>query len=376
MPTLPPAPAGAPLTATEVVQGQLEQEQALAAALGDIQRSVEIPAEWLRRPDVQYGLSPAMAGLPGVTISGAGGGNTSASVLTMDMLNSARELLAQNADVDLEERQRQNAEYSRLMRDRDYMPEGYRRDLENARRGRAVVDLRITEDDRSRSQVLTARLAGLHVQVRTEGDHTRHDNPRARAMISAQAIAARFAEEIERDVFEQLSRLNERQLDMRPGAVNIWDDVRHAMDLGVGIFGPRSRPETATRIPGVDKFPSILTFGKFTATLLADDQMIWDEGEKMGHCLGTSYTQRIMKGSYLVYHVEMPGSRNGLTLGFKHSVTLGFKHSVTHRYDPVGPAWHFDQLKGKANSTKHNKDADVVAMRNYVLNSLNNGAKP
>lgn len=142
---------------------------------------------------------------------------------------------------------------------------------------------------------------------------------------------------------------------------HVYEAGRHAHDMIRGFFGGRhARPETPTVIKDIGNYPNEIRCGPFVATLLADDVMIWDEGERMGHCLGKAYTDDILCGKYLCYHVDRPGSRNGTTLGFKRPRSWAGDAVKT---------WVFDQNKGKANSVP--KERALTDFCTYVENVLN-----
>lgn len=246
-----------------------------------------------------------------------------------------------------------------------------RRDHEEMtrRHGRQALNIRVdvSADPYQDATVITTTFGdGYHIRNFVRREHQAFEFTE-RAQQIAREQARQYADEIMTpQIFDRLIQATRTPAPIErysrgPGIVE--EAIRHARDVVRGaVTGPNARPETPTPIPGLDRLPKQVTLGALRATLLADDVMIWDEGVKMGHCLGKSYTNRIMAGGYLAYHIDIVGSTNGVTLGFTRYAKLG--RNIT---------WQQEQLKGKANTTKYNSRPDIKEFCKHIETLLNGG---
>jgi hypothetical protein len=79
------------------------------------------------------------------------------------------------------------------------------------------------------------------------------------------------------------------------------------------------------------------------------------EGQKMKHCMGNMYLDKMARGMHLAYHVDSPYNKRGLTIGFnayrmKWTTMRGQRRLVPIREGEPG-SWKLYQIVGAANST-------------------------
>jgi len=168
----------------------------------------------------------------------------------------------------------------------------------------------------------------------------------------ARAQAARFAEMMERQIFEQLARtVNARREREYGGRGLTVEGLRHAADLMRGRFTAKV-PRDDMPIPALaDIKHRVIEHCGLKAELLDTTEKTWAEGDTMQHCFGKSYSQKVVAGDYIAYHIS--GGRlpkSGLTLGFSKA----------------GDKWAFDQIKGKKNDTAHCRHPEVLEMIEHV----------
>lgn len=131
----------------------------------------------------------------------------------------------------------------------------------------------------------------------------------------------------------------------------------HAHDLWNGfIDGPREKPTEAVPVAAVQKYPKEITVGSCKAELLADTMQLWEESENMRNCVYKSYTNKIERGEYIIYHVT--------AVDFKASgYTVGFSKSDNR--------WVFSQVKGKANSRLEDRNGIIDNFIKHIAERLN-----
>lgn len=112
----------------------------------------------------------------------------------------------------------------------------------------------------------------------------------------------------------------------------------------------------------------------FTATLIPNEESLFNEGRDMKHCIWRSYRNRVGESKdYIAYHIDAPHLANeGFTLGLK--LISGIRYSMSPpqwRQLPelIPPTfaitndkmWNIDQIRGISNAIPHDGKLDAFA---------------
>lgn len=202
--------------------------------------------------------------------------------------------------------------------------------------------------------------AQVHLDLQVVQEH-----PLSAAHHVAREVSRLFAEQMERQIRDELIRAyqGERNQDYRPRGMT-YEALMHVRDLTVGgLSGRYKKPEKPEPFEKITKsIAKEIEKNGFVATLLCDSLMVWHEAEAMSHCLYKSYTNRMLAGSYIAFHVTAPERKNMPKSGF----TLGYRRE--------GNKWEYDQLKGKKNSTHYCSDKELLDFCSHITNVINSGA--
>ena len=161
---------------------------------------------------------------------------------------------------------------------------------------------------------------------------------------------------IRRDVFIELAK---HELESRWRPQMTWNAGYERMRGYMHMFNEqvthrlqrtRAKPDTSEPIDWLKekKIPETIEMSlngqDFKAVLINETMRIWKEANEMGHCLWTSYTDRIVEGKYVVYHVKAKHlSKSGFTLGLR-------KVEKNRWLRNTQEGFVYDQLKGKKNA--------------------------
>lgn len=139
-----------------------------------------------------------------------------------------------------------------------------------------------------------------------------------------------------------------------------WGTFMHSRDLVWGsMFGENEKPDKAEPIAALGAYPKIIEGAPFTAELLADTMRLWEESDRLSHCLYKSYSAAIRDGQYMAWHINGGKSKSGCTLGLRR------KARGRKKFHP----WILDQLKGNKNSDP--RDGDMSKFCEHVIWCVN-----
>lgn len=173
--------------------------------------------------------------------------------------------------------------------------------------------------------------------------------------------AHRYAEIIERQMIEQLSRGLGARLSGYGPRVWMEETLSHTRDILRGDTGKdiELTDDPIAALSGVEH-RSFENQG-WKATLIDTTNAVLKEGVDMSHCMGRAYMSRIYLGNYLAYHITAPEGSQFPKSGF----TLGFIKADN--------TWVYDQLKGKKNSTHYCSDRILLSFVDYITTKINQG---
>lgn len=180
----------------------------------------------------------------------------------------------------------------------------------------------------------------------------------------AREHAYRYAEIIEQQMLEQLSRATDAQRRENYHRSVATDYMSHVRDLWRGDTGK----DVELSDKPIEALASIehrlIEMDGWKAALIQTTNEVLKEGETMSHCMGQAYMSRIYLGNYLAFHITAPEGAKFPKSGF----TLGF-----NKDDKANTKWKFDQIKGKKNSTHYCSDPSLLAFLDHVTGKINSG---
>lgn len=134
-------------------------------------------------------------------------------------------------------------------------------------------------------------------------------------------------------------------------------EMFHRMYMGGNPAPFMGRPENPDPLIVLEPYPKTIELGDHKATLLDDGGKLYDESDKLRHCIFRSYGHRISAGDYIAYHIEGPGmGKNGATCGIvKHKpepLSYVTRREIfrSKRKIKKEALWRHDQTRGKGNS--------------------------
>lgn len=234
---------------------------------------------------------------------------------------------------------------------------------ENMRRDavRRIADVRIEHDYQHDQTLVDTRLVG-HLNYRSA---IRARDLEELNTVSVRSIARQHAaaltRELENQIFDSLAQALDRANRERyagPGRLRGW--LTHGVDLAAGAVNAVIDKEHVGAFEWLANFEhKTIESQGWVATVLDSAEAVKAEGDDMSHCLGRSYVGRIARGEYMAIHIVAPkGSkypRSGFTLGFHR------------RADGI---LHYDQIKGKKNSTHWVQDELLLHFVRHVENTI------